>query len=249
MKALIEIPIERYAFKFVDNYFALDERIANWLPENADGKTVVMTIGVNETIFPIVDKKLTRELLNLDVNKNYILYVGIIDYHKRVDLLIDAFKEIKPKYPNAELLIAGNFKTDPLYTDAEKAEAILCGRILQTAMYKYLTAADCYVLPDLLPIHTFGGIGELPVQALLCNTPIVGGTVCSIPAKVRDKVGIFTQTKDELIEALKKILDLQVQFTDLRKTAIDIYSWKNVSLKTRVEYDRLVKEYWHADAP
>jgi glycosyltransferase involved in cell wall biosynthesis len=244
IKAFIEIPVENIAFRYVDNYFALDERIGKWLPRHSEKKSLLMTIGVNEEMFPVIERSEARKQLNLNENKKYILYVGILAYHKRVDLLIDAYNEIKPMFPDIELLIAGNFSNDILYPAAKEAGAVICGRVLNTEMYKYLTAADCYVLPDLLPIHTFGGIGELPVQSLLCNTPILGGTVRNIPEQVRNKVGIFTQTKEELVSALIAVINSKMNFTEMRKTAIDYFSWGNVSLKTRIQYNRLVNLYW-----
>lgn len=244
VKALIEIPIENIAFKNVDNYFALDSRIGDWLPRGSQKKNLVMTIGVNEDMFPDYSKKEARIQLKLEQNKKYILYIGILAYHKRVDLLLEAFNEIKPLYPEVELLIAGNFTNDVLYQEAVNTGAIICGRVLNTEIYKYLYAADCYVLPDLLPIHTFGGIGELPVQALLCNTPIVGGTVRNIAEDLRVHVGIFTQSKEDLVKALVKIIRKEVMFSNMRKIAIENFSWENISQKTRVEYDRLIQEYW-----
>ncbi|MBK7380873.1 MAG: glycosyltransferase [Ignavibacteriales bacterium] len=140
--------MEWYAFKFIDVFFVLDKRIINYLPKsNKKIKIEVSTTGVDEEIFIPIDKKEARRMLGLNPDQKYILYIGSLNYTKRPDILIDIYEEIKKERNDVELILAGNEKSDPLYQKAKNSAAILYGKILQTELYKYLSAADVYVLP------------------------------------------------------------------------------------------------------
>ena len=62
-------------------------------------------------LFDIYGDKVSKELacahLNISAEYNYILSFGLVRKYKGVDLLIQAFNEIKDDFPNHKLLIAG----------------------------------------------------------------------------------------------------------------------------------------------
>ena len=125
---------------------------------------------------------------------------------------------------------------------AEESGAVLYPKILQTELYKYLSAADIYVLPLLSEAIPFGGIGMLSVQALYCNTPIVGSTVASFPASELDKVGMVANNKENIKIAILEIVDMKRNFLNLREIAIKHYSWENISKQTLNSYKQIVEE-------
>lgn len=93
-------------------------------------------------------------------------------------MLLDIFSELKNECRNdVGLVLAGAEKDDEFYDLALNCGAKIYPVVLQTDIYKFLSAADVYVLPNLSKHHMFGGTGLLPVQALLCGTPVVGGGI------------------------------------------------------------------------
>ena len=148
------------------------------------------------------------------------------------------------KYPDVKLLIAGNTKNDAFYTEAKKLGAIIYGPILQTELYKLLCAADVYILPNLSEGNPFMGIGMAPVQALLCNTPIVGATLRTAPKEIRNKIGIYADNVEDIQEAILKIIEKRVRFGNLRDIAIQYYSWEKITMNTKIIYDRLFEQYY-----
>ena len=144
-----QVPIEKISFKSIDLFLILDERIKDYLPKtNKNLKVEVSTTGVDEEIFYPVDKIEAKKILGWDINKKHILYVGRLNYTKRPDILINIYEEFKKEgREDIELVLAGNEKDDPLYKMAEDSGAIIYPKILQTELYKYLSAADVYVLP------------------------------------------------------------------------------------------------------
>lgn len=238
----LQIPLEKLAFKNIDLLFVLDERIEEFLPKgNKNLKIKVSTTGVDEEIFYPIDKIEAKKLLGWDINKKHILYVGRLNYTKRPDILIDIYEEFKSEGRNdIELVLAGNEQDDPLYEKAKKSGAILYPKILQTELYKYLSAADVYVLPLLIDKIPFGGIGMLSIQALLCNTPIVGSTVKSFSDNDKKKVGLAADDYQTIKEAINQILSNKIEYNGIRDIAIQYYSWERISKNTAEKYSQLI---------
>ena len=239
---LAQIPFEKKAFKNVDLMYILDNHIKEFLPHN---EMVIkqQTLGVMPEIFAPLNKKMARRLLNLDPDKKYLLYVGRLNSTKRSDILIDIYKELKKERQDIELILAGTKVNDPLYNYAREAGAKIYGLIMHTELYKYLAAANVYILPKYTKTHSFGGIGLLPVEALLCNTPVVGGSLHNFPEENRDTVGFAVSERDQIKEAILKIIDSNVTFSNLREIAIKYYSWENISHRTLHDYKEILKKY------
>ena len=110
---------------------------------------------------PIYDhygERMTKEeackALGLDPKKNYMLFFGLVRAYKGLDLLLDAFAQIKDQLPSLQLIIAGEF-----YEDEEKyrvqiasngldERVILRNEFIPDAdLRKYFGAADLIVQP------------------------------------------------------------------------------------------------------
>jgi glycosyltransferase involved in cell wall biosynthesis len=114
---------------------------------------------------------------------------------------------------------------------------------LHTEIYKYLSAAEVYILPKYSVEHIFGGIGLLPVEALLCNTPIIGGNLQNFPKDHRHSVGVAVSDPGEIKKAIIRIIDKQITFNNLREIAIQNYSWETIMNKTRQDFTQLFGKY------
>lgn len=240
----LHLPLEKKAFRNIDLLYILDERLKAYLPQNkADIKK--QTLGVITERFNPIDKKEAKQLINLDPNKKYLLYIGKLNYTKRPDILIDIYKDIKRHRDDVELLIVGTNEGDPLINYAKEAGAKVYGRIMHTDIYKYLSAADVYILPRYSVEHVFGGIGLLPVEALLCNTPIIGESLKNFPEECRESVGLAVSEIDEMKTAILKIIDKEITFNNLRETAIQNYSWENIIRITSMDYKELMTKFYN----
>lgn len=62
-----------------------------------------------------MEKAAACKALNIDETKDYMLFFGLVRAYKGLDLLLNAFGQIKDKQPNLRLIIAGEF-----YEDEEK---------------------------------------------------------------------------------------------------------------------------------
>ncbi len=240
---LFHLRFDEKSFRNIDLLYILDERIKSYLPYN---KALIkqQTLGVLPERFPVLDKNEAKKVLKLDSGKKYILYIGKLNYTKRPDILIDIYKDLKKDRSDIALMIVGSNPDDPLIDYAKSAGAIVDGRIMHTDIYKYLSAADVYILPKYSKEHIFGGIGLLPVEALLCNTPIIGESLKNLPEEFRDSVGLSVSEPEDIKNAIIKIIDKKIQFNNLRETAMNHYSWESIAKKTGEDFKVLIKMYY-----
>ena len=240
-----QIPLEKLCFNNIDLFFVLDERLREYLPKsNKNLKIEVSSTGVDEEIFYPIDKSEAKKMLGWNINKKYILYVGRLNYTKRPDMLIDIYEDYKKEgKSDVELVLAGTEKEDPLYRVAKKSGAIIYPKILQKDLYRYLCAADVYVLPKLTDNHIFGGIGMLSVQALFCDTPILGSTVASFPLVDKNNIGIVAENINEIKKSIAFIFDNKKLFVNLSEIAKSYYSWETISKNTAVQYEKILQNY------
>lgn len=109
-----------------------DEFLSNYFFKQMDGFVVMAKEGVEQLkntfkvkkpiqysphpLFDTYGEKVTKSEacthLNLDTNKNYLLSFGLIRKYKGVDLLIEAFAQIKDEIPDYDLIIAGESYDD-----------------------------------------------------------------------------------------------------------------------------------------
>lgn len=100
-----------------------------------------------------LDKKEARKKLGIDADKQLVLFFGLIRKYKGLDLLLEAFSELKQN-PNITLLVAGEFYEDKQpYLDLIKQyqihdQVILDGKYIDNQDVKiYFSAADLVALP------------------------------------------------------------------------------------------------------
>ena len=236
--------MEKRAFQNIDLLYILDNRIKAYLP---DTKALILkqTLGVIEERFVPFDKREARIKLQLDPQKKYLLYIGRLNYTKRPDILIDIFKELKRDRDDVELIIAGSRDGDPLLNYARECGVKIFGIISHLEIFRYLSAADVYILVRYSKEHIFGGIGLLPVEALLCNTPVVGESLQNFPEEFRDSVGFYVTEPEEIKEAILKVIDKKTFFYNLREIAIKHYSWESIAKRTGEDFKALLKKYYN----
>jgi len=196
----------------------------------------ISTTGVDPELFKPIEKKDARKRLGLNENSKFLLFIGRLNLSKRADMLISAFLKLKLEFPELVLLIGGCQSSDALYEMARNSGAIVTGTIPQHEVSVWLSAADVYSLPLLDQAHIYGGIGMLPVQALFCNTPVVGSTLKCFPDDSKDQVGVFSNSEDTLVIALRDILSGKKGFSNIRDLALNHFSWSSISRKTARDY-------------
>jgi len=168
--------LRKIYFKLVDAHIYYTE----------DAIDIVKTYGVPEEkifvsynspdtdyLFSIYDQILNEDHI-LPQNSFRLLHIGRLVKWKRVDLLIDAFKIIKDKYKNAELVIIGNGPEKEILEEKAsslnlKESVTFTGAIYDSKIVgKYLLSSQIYIL---------AGMGGLSINEAMCfGKPVI----CSI---------------------------------------------------------------------
>jgi glycosyltransferase involved in cell wall biosynthesis len=238
----LKLFLESLALKKTSLLYLLDPEAKQWLAGQPQ-KTRVLTTGVDQELFKPIAKKEARIKLGLPPDREYLLYVGKLNSTKKPEWLIDLYNELRFSFSNLDLIIGGCSVNDPLYEKAQKSGALIKGVIPQSEMSLWLSAASIYYLPGLSDHHKFGGIGMLPVQAMFCNTPVIGGTLKCLPENLKGKVGIYTKDFSELKEATIKIINKEIVFEKIRELVLQEYSWEAISKKTANDYYEIIHHY------
>jgi teichuronic acid biosynthesis glycosyltransferase TuaC len=161
-----------------------------------------------ETFSPVPDKTLVRKELGLPYDKYVILFVGHILKAKGIYELINAFVDLKRKYPQIILRLCGNgIEFNDLSTYIMKtnvADIKLVGNIAPGRMSKWMQAADMFVLPSYRE-----GMPNVVMEAMSCGLPIIATAVGGLPDAIGDCQGAFLiepRNVKQLSEAMGKVI-------------------------------------------
>jgi glycosyltransferase involved in cell wall biosynthesis len=179
-------------------------------------KRDLLEVGVGseakyKVIFPglqsleIHPKVKARQLLGLESDKTYIVFVGRLTRIKRPDRLLDIARFIKVNYPDSHILIAGAgelFDITKSAAESEKLPMTFMG--WRNDIDLILSASDMAIL-----CSDNEGIPLTLIQAAQAGLPIISTDVGSVSDVVSHGVnGFLTETTSAgLISAVKSLLE------------------------------------------
>jgi teichuronic acid biosynthesis glycosyltransferase TuaC len=172
-------------------------------------KVIVVPNGVDTEKFKPLAKENVRNLLNLPVDKNIVLFVGALRTIKGVDYLIEAAKNFVNA--NTELYLVG--RDDGLKKKLVKMAQELkipdfvkfVGPVNHDDIPLWISASDILVLPSLSE-----GRPNVVLEALACEVPVVATDVGGIPElMINGETGYLVPAKDslELSKKVNKLLE------------------------------------------
>ena len=171
------------------------------------------------------------QALNLDPNNQYMLFFGLVRAYKGLDLLLDAFGQVKDTLPNLQLIIAGEFYEDEDKYRTQIANNQLTDRVIirnefiaDADLRKYFGAADLIVQP--YKSATQSGVTQV---AFHFEKPMLVTNVGGLGEIVHDrKMGYAVEPNAETIaEAIADYYthDRQADYTEYLIQQKDRYSW------------------------
>jgi glycosyltransferase involved in cell wall biosynthesis len=170
-----------------------------------------------------------RKQLNLPPNKMIVLFVGVIDYRKGVDVLLPAFKRVLETEKDVILVLVGPanrvdkdgsfYKKMTDFVKTMNIESFIHFFDESDQIQKYYQMADLFVLPSRQE-----GMPNAVLEAMACGLPVIGttisGTMDIIPD---DKFGILSKPGDEfsLSQALKELIRNKSNREQISKNVIE----------------------------
>ena len=175
------------------------------------------------------------QTLNLDPNNQYMLFFGLVRAYKGLDLLLDAFGQVKDQLPNLQLIIAGEFYEDEDKYRTQIANNQLTDRVIirnefiaDADLRKYFGAADLIVQP--YKSATQSGVTQV---AFHFEKPMLVTDVGGLGEIVHDrKMGYAVAPQaDAIAEAIADYYthDRQADYTEYLILQKENYSWEKLA--------------------
>ena len=185
-----------------------------------------------------IEENLKKEILKL---KPYIIYVGSAYPHKNLEMLCEAFKDIKDL--NIVLVGKKNFFYERLeneYRELIDKRIFLTGYLNDNALDFYLKNALFYVFPSL-----YEGFGLPPLEAMRCSLPVLSSNASCMPEILKDSVEYFDPNSVESIKtAINSLKDNNIRLEELKAIGQIFYrrySWLDSANNTLEIYKKSTK--------
>ncbi len=162
-------------------------------------------------------------------------FLGRFVAEKGIDVLLSAFERILMTYPNARLLLGGDYKAvagGSIYPQLKsRIEGLgkrveLLGRIEEADLPKFYARLDIFVLPS---VNAYEAFGMVQVEAMLAGVPVVASDMRGVRVPVQlTGVGRLAPAGDaeELAAAIIEVVsaDSRRERADVRLAAIEVFS-------------------------
>ncbi len=177
---------------------------SNWLKDSYVKKNFFVNSRINVLPNP-VENAIEREAKKDSGNFTFI-FLGQIEKHKGIFLLIDAFNKIIEKYPKVELVVAG----DGSRMEIAKKKATNNNNIKFVGWQddkeanKLLFLSDCLVYPSLVYENCPNAIQ----RALMAKLPVLASDLGGIPELVNKNAGVLFKPADvnDLAEKMEWVI-------------------------------------------
>lgn len=138
--------------------------------------------------------------------KGYVLFCGYPWHLKGVDILIRAFQQISPEFPEISLKVVGfcpdRTEFERLADNNPRIE--LCGPVWHEEVIRLMRECNVFVLPSRTE-----AMGRVLLEAMACQKPIIASNVDGIPTVVEhEKNGLLFESEnaDDLAVQLRRVL-------------------------------------------
>ncbi|MBI2953591.1 MAG: glycosyltransferase family 4 protein [Chloroflexi bacterium] len=214
-------------------------------------RILVVYLAVDERFKVEEDEDVLRRVrLKYGLKRDFILYMGGLDYRKNVVSLVEAFAEVKPRLGSGvQLAIAGQLAGgSSLFPDVAGVvrqlglddAVVFLGAVDEADQAALYSAAVVFVFPSL-----YEGFGLPPLEAMACGAPVICSGSSSLPEVVGDAAIVYEPTKRaELIKALLDVLTDEGLRGELRQRGLKRacrFSWAQTARETMRVYEAVAR--------
>lgn len=179
-----------------------------------------------------------------NIRSPYILFVSQWRPHKGLGVLVNAYHELRDKYPKLipQLVLVG--KPHPDYpeilklieTSRYRRDIIMPGFVDEEVLPKLYQGAEVFVFPSL-----YEGFGLPPLEAMACGAPVVASRASCLP-EILGQSALFARPDDphELADTLAKIFTDHKLWRAVRAAGFEEvkkYSWHEMADETLKVYE------------
>lgn len=192
-------------------------------------------------------------LLDLPAREeNYLLYLGRLDiYMKGLDLLLEAFSSLSPKYPHLKLVLAGRSQKRDVRVLAQLAlqnkisdRLEILTNVDEEQKKKLLSGCLFFCMPS-----RFEGWGISAMEAAACGKAVVGSDISGLrEAVLQEKTGLLVRPSHPgvLSQAMLRLLEdpeLRKELGLRAKERAREFSWDAIAREMERYYQRVLSEH------
>jgi glycosyltransferase involved in cell wall biosynthesis len=188
------------------------------------------------TNFPEINNQL---LLSLGINEPFLCYLGEIDWRKGVDDILTAFENIKHRYSDLKLVLAGRCIVPEIQAkiaNNKYTNDIICpGFVSDDTKRALLSSAVAFLFPS-----EYEGFGLPVIEAMACGSPVITANVSSLPEVGGDAV-LYVEPKnsEQLAAQIERFLsseDLRNEYIQKGFAQANKFSWDKTAEMTEKVY-------------
>jgi glycosyltransferase involved in cell wall biosynthesis len=183
--------MERFVMPLASQYVAVSSVAAHYFSQKfgLSRPPVIIPNGIEIEKFQnvMLDKETYRRALGLHPEDIVLINVAHIYRAKGHECLLEAFREVRRAFPNAKLLIAGDFRdlqlTNKLRSMADSYGLSDSVRLLgnRTDIPELLAISDVFVFPSLYEAHPVALL-----EAMAAGLPVVASAIPAVEEMVLD---------------------------------------------------------------
>lgn len=213
-------------------------------------KIAIVPNGVN--IDEYTNLQQSKKILDeLGSDGPLLLYVGRIDWNKRLEKVVEAMPLILKEFPSAKFVIVGPDYakyTNQLLDLAEKLKVkhslVITGRVPRKKLLEFYSVANVFLLPS-----SYEGFGLSMLEAMSSKIPVIAspsGGPGDILTQGVHALLLKKATPDEIFKSVYAVLTDQQLRETLVKNAFEVvkekYAWKSVVDELELIYKRVMRE-------
>lgn len=232
--------IDQVSMKKADIVLAVSHELKDKLSKKRKHDIFVVQNGVDLELFKPMDKMKCRRELGLPEKAKIIAYTGSIQQRQGVDLLVNAFNELKKEISGLKLVIAGRFvKGEERKISLNHEGIIYLNSLTQDKIAKLINAADAAVVPNKDDEFTRYCFPYKVVEYMACNTPIVATRLGDVALMLKDFKDSLCMPDDA--DDMRRKIRIQIKKgkIDYRKK-LENNTWNRIALKL----DKILKGHF-----
>lgn len=217
---------------------AIASSIREWAP---DLQLVVCPNGLNPEEYTLVEADANHP-------QNYLLYLGLIDPRKRIDLLLDALPEVRKRHPNIRLAVVGGDRYGHLARlqprlDRLGASVLLPGHVSGDAKLRWLQNATLFLLPS-----DGEGLSLAMLEALVTGRPTLISRGCNAPEVQEAEAGEVIEAEPEAwARAITAWLDEPARMEAASKNARTLFATRFSLTEVRRQFEAIYRSACQKD--
>lgn len=235
------LPIVSYSLLkfYIDAAIAVSEAPATYLKKTCSNKVYIIPNGVFVDRFSPKNQQPLTQYIDGQVN---ILFLGRLEARKGIFYLLEAYANLKQKYPQIRLLIAGDgyqkAAVNKFIVEYDLKDVIMLGFISEADKSRYYATCDIYCSP------AFDGesFGIVLVEAMASGKPAVGAANLGYQTVLTDQgqnLLVKPQNVEDIVTKLSELIEnrfFREEMAAWGLAAAKQYDWQHITTKIEQVY-------------